>query len=314
MDVQSKTRESNLALVLAVDKSGSMGRCHCDNPDLNQSYTATETGLPKVDIAKEAIMRSANALSQQDYIGVVAFDSVARWAFSLNSLPDQTTLENAIGAVKAEGQTNLQSGLEAAFAALQKVDARRKHVILLTDGWSRSGDLTATVTKMHEAGITVSIVAAGGGSAEYLKDLATLGGGRYYAAVDMLQVPNIFLKETVTSVGEYLIEEPFYPVPASPSPILRGIDTAKLPMLKGYNGTTAKSAARIDLLTPRGDPLLASWYYGLGRAAAWTSDLKGQWASELVTWDGFPRLVAQLAAWLVPPAEQEGLTARVSWR
>ena len=312
MDVQSKERESNLALVLTVDKSGSMGRCHCDNPDLSQTYTAHETGLPKVDIAKEAIMRSANALSQQDYIGVVAFDSVARWAFSLSPLPDQTTLENAIGAVKAEGQTNLQSGLEAAFAALQKVDARRKHVILLTDGWSRSGDLTATVTKMHQAGITVSIVAAGGGSAEYLKDLATLGGGRYYAALDMLQVPDIFLKETVTSVGEYLIEEPFYPVPANPSPILRGIDTAKLPVLKGYNGTTAKHTARIDLLTPRGDPLLASWQYGLGRAASWTSDFKGQWAAELVAWDGFPRLVAQLAAWLVPPAEEEGLTARVS--
>ena len=40
MDVQSKEREANLALVLAVDKSGSMGRCHCDNPDLNQTYTA----------------------------------------------------------------------------------------------------------------------------------------------------------------------------------------------------------------------------------------------------------------------------------
>jgi len=312
MDVQSKKRESNLALVLTVDKSGSMGRCHCDSPDLNQSYTARETGLPKVDIAKEAIMRSANALSQQDYVGVVAFDAVARWAYPLHLLPDQTTLENAIGAVKAEGQTNLQSGLEAAFASLQQVEARRKHVILLTDGWSRSGDLIATVTKMHAAGITVSIVAAGGGSAENLKELATLGGGRYYAATDMLQVPDIFLKETVTSVGEYLIEEPFYPVPANPSPILRGIDTAKLPLLKGYNGTTAKNTARIDLLTPRGDPLLASWQYGLGRAAAWTSDLKGKWSAELVAWDGFPRLMAQLAAWLIPPAAEEGLSARVS--
>ena len=106
MDVQSKEREANLALVLAVDNSGSMGRCHCDNPDLNQTYTARESGLPKVDIAKEAIMRSASALSQQDFLGVVAFDSLARWAFPVDPLPDQATLENAIGAIKAEGTTN----------------------------------------------------------------------------------------------------------------------------------------------------------------------------------------------------------------
>lgn len=312
MDVQSKEREANLALVLTVDKSGSMGRCHCDNPDLNQTYTARETGLPKVDIAKEAIMRSASALGQQDFLGVVAFDTVARWAFQVEPLPDQTTLENAIGAIKAEGQTNMQSGMEAAFAALQKVSARRKHIILLTDGWSRGGDLTALVTKMRDAGITVSIIAAGGGSAENLKALAELGGGRYYPAVDMLQVPDIFLKETVTSVGEYLIEEPFYPVPAGPSPLLRGIDSATLPLLRGYNGTTAKRTARITLLTPRGDPLLASWQFGLGRSASWTSDLKGKWASELVKWDGFAQFAGQLAAWLVPPTEEQNLTARIS--
>ena len=80
MDVRTKEQSPNLALVLAVDKSGSMGRCHCDNPDLNQTYVRREVGQPKVDIAKEAVMRAAGALGQQDYIGVVAFDEAARWA------------------------------------------------------------------------------------------------------------------------------------------------------------------------------------------------------------------------------------------
>jgi hypothetical protein len=51
MDVRTKEETPNLALVLALDKSGSMGRCHCDNPDLNQTYTRMEVGQPKVDIA-----------------------------------------------------------------------------------------------------------------------------------------------------------------------------------------------------------------------------------------------------------------------
>ena len=35
-------------------------------------------------------------------------------------------------------------------------------------------------------------------------------------------------------------------------------------------------------------------------------------ARNMVQWDGFARFTAQLAAWLVPPVEEEGLAAQVS--
>jgi len=312
MDVKSKELSANLALVLAVDKSGSMGRCHCDNPDLNQTYTRTEVGQPKVDIAKEAIMRSASALGDQDYLGVVAFDSQAKWAVDVGRLVDPFALEQSIGAVQAEGQTNLTAGVEAAYAALENVDARRKHIILMTDGWVNTGDLTNLARQMKDEGITLSVVAAGGGAAEYLEGLSQEGGGRYYPAEDILSVPDIFLKETVKSVGQYIIEEAFYPLPSMPSPVLRGLDAASLPALLGYNGTTAKRTARLDLITPRGDPLLASWQYGLGRAAVWTSDMKDQWAGEWLRWDNFSRFAGQLVGWTLPAPQVEGLQAQTS--
>jgi hypothetical protein len=68
----------------------------------------------------------------------------------------------------------------------------------------------------------------------------------------------------------------------------------------------------MDLLTPRGDPLLASWQYGLGRAAVWTSDLKGRWGTEWVRWGDFSRFAAQTVGWLLPSPQVEGLDARVS--
>lgn len=309
MDVRNKDLQANLALVLAVDKSGSMARCHCDNPDLNQSYTRAESGQPKVDIAKEAIMRSAGALGDQDYLGVVAFDDQARWVLEVERLVDPLALERAIGSFQAEGQTNLQTGVQAAFQALQGVSAKRKHIILMTDGWVHQGDLTALAQEIEGQGITLSVVAAGEGSAEYLAALSQIGGGRYYPATDILSVPDIFLKETVTSIGQYIIEEAFYPLTAMPSPVLRGVDAASMPPLLGYNGTTAKNTARLDLLTPRGDPLLATWQYGLGRAAAWTSDLKGQWAKEWLNWEHFPQFAAQLVGWVMPAPQVEGLTA-----
>jgi Mg-chelatase subunit ChlD len=312
MDVRDKKLQANLALVLAVDKSGSMGRCHCDNPDLNQTYQRVEVGQPKVDIAKEAIMRSASALGPQDYLGVVAFDSQARWALPVEPLVDPATLEQAIGTFGAEGQTNLRSGVEAAYKALEATDAKRKHIILMTDGWVNTGDLRDLARKMKDEGITLSVVAAGAGSAEYLKGLSDEGGGRYYPAVDILSVPDIFLKETVTSVGQYIVEEPFYPLPGMPSPVLTGLDAATLPPLLGYNGTSPKNTARLDLLTPRGDPLLASWQYGLGRSAVWTSDFKGQWGTAWIGWEGFPRFAAQLVGWVLPAPKVEGLSAQAA--
>ncbi|RPI48514.1 MAG: VWA domain-containing protein, partial [Chloroflexi bacterium] len=314
MEVRNREQTPNLALVVAVDKSGSMGACHCDSPDLNQSYVRQEVGQPKVDIAKEAIMSAASALGQLDTLGVVAFDEQAHWALEMAQLPDPASLEQSVGGIQASGQTNLRSGVEVAYQALLGSNARLKHVILMTDGWVHTGDLTALAEEMADQGITLSVVAAGEGSAEYLAELAQRGGGRYYPATDILRVPDFFLKETVQAVGQYIIEEPFFPLPSMPGPALQGLDPAALPLLLGYNGTTPKGTARVLLSTPRGDPLLATWQYGLGRAVAWTSDLKGQWATEWLAWPDFSRFGSQLVGWTLPVPQVEGVAAGVSLR
>ncbi|MGD8605336.1 MAG: VWA domain-containing protein, partial [Anaerolineales bacterium] len=141
MEVRNTEENPSMALVLVLDKSGSMGRCHCDNPDLDQTYVRAEVGQPKVDIAKSAVMRAASALGPSDILGVVAFDSLARWAVETGPVVDMTTLERSIGVIEAEGATNMRSGVEAAYDALLSIEARRKHIVLLTDGWVHTGDL-----------------------------------------------------------------------------------------------------------------------------------------------------------------------------
>lgn len=318
MEVRSRSREPNIALVLAVDKSGSMGACHCDNPDLNQSYSRVPSGLPKIDIAKEAIFQAAAVLGNMDYLGVVSFDSSAHWDLKPSPGVSPGALEAAIGQMPANGQTNIYAGLVAAEESLLTVPARLKHIILLTDGWSHSGVYDELTARLAEQGITLSVVAAGGGSAEYLADLARKGGGQYYPAATMSDVPQIFLKETVRAVGNYVIEEPFAAVPLTgadgqaSSPILAGLDLASAPLLLGYNGTTPKAAARLALLTPRGDPLLATWQYGLGRSVAWTADLSGRWAKNWLAWPGFVRFAGQLVSWTFPRPGTEQLDLAVT--
>jgi Ca-activated chloride channel family protein len=158
-------------------------------------------------------------------------------------------------------------------------------------------------------GITLSTVAAGSGSAPYLEQLAERGGGRYYPVVNMEDVPQIFIEETIKTVGSYLIEEQFVPALTADSPILRGLAAQGWPSLYGYNGTQLKDAAQQVLTSPEGDPVLAQWQYGLGRSVAWTSDMKGQWGIDLVRWERFGTFVAQLVGWTVPRQTENALNA-----
>jgi len=310
MDVRSKEQSPNLALALVVDKSGSMGACHCDDPNKPDDYTQQQSGQPKVDIAKEAIMEAADALGDADQMGVVAFDDNAEWTVSLEPLLNFVDLEQSIGTIQANGPTNVEIGMTTAYEGLQGIEARRKHVILLTDGWGREGDITTLVEQMNEQDITLSVVAAGGGSATYLASLAQKGGGNFYPAADILQVPDFFLKETIKAVGRYIVEEPFYPLPFGTSSILRGLDLGAMPILWGYNGTTPKQTARVVMSTPQGDPLLMTWQYGLGRSAVWTSDVTGRWATEWVAWDEFARFASQLVRWTLTAPRLQGITAQ----
>lgn len=309
MDVRSRTDEPNVALVIAMDKSGSMGRCHCDDP--RGPSVRTEIGIPKVDIAKQAMLEASSVLGRFDYLGVVAFDEKARWALETQPLVSLDTLESSIAGIGAEGSTNIMAGLDQALRNLQGVEAHIKHVILITDGWTNAGGYDPVVQQMHDRGITLSVVAAGRGSADYLERLAEEGGGKYYPATSIAEIPRIFLKETIRAVGSYLIEESVRAQAASPSPILTDLSAEEMPALRGYNGTTPKSAATVALISPQGDPVLAHWQYGLGRAVAWTSDLTGRWAAEWLAWEGFPTFAAQLVSWTLPAPQPQTLTSDI---
>jgi hypothetical protein len=224
---------------------------------------------------------------------------------------DLIGLQNSLG-FRADGQTNIYAGLKAAYDDLIQNPAKLRHIILITDGWSQSGAYDALLADMKAAGITLSTIGTGGGSADILRRLAEQSGGRYYEADDATRIPDIFLKETIRTAGEQIVEEQFQPVPSSPSEILRGLDPGRLPFLLGYNATTAKGTATVALLTSRDDPLLAQWQYGLGRSVAWTSDARQQWATPWIGTEAFGTLTAQLVAWTLPPQDEQGIDVRFS--
>jgi len=192
---------------------------------------------------------------------------------------------------------------------LTTANAKIKHVILMTDGIAPS-NYDDLIDQLHGAGVTISTVAIGEDADTNLADIAKRGGGRYYQVKRVEDVPKIFLQETVIAAGRDIVEGKFAPAVALQAAVVRGLDA--LPALYGYNSTEIKAAARAILVTPNGKPVLAQWQYGLGRAVAWTSDLKGQWGRDWVGWSEFPRFVGGFADMLLPPREASSLTLRTS--
>ncbi|HUR16927.1 MAG TPA: VWA domain-containing protein, partial [Candidatus Limnocylindrales bacterium] len=285
MDVRDRDRQPDIALVVVIDQSGSMDACHCNTP--NRDNGVAITGIPKVDIGKEAILRAVSALTERDEFGVVSFNENAHWVIRTAPLGNVGNVEEQIAGIRPDGQTNIFAGLSEAVASLEQTSATRRHIVLFTDGWSSSGQYDDLIRRMSAAGITLSTVGAGGGGAnDFLSGLAERGGGRFYPAPDPAAIPDIFLKETQQVSGQQIVEETFFPILTSSSPILNGLEDG-LPQLRGYNGTTPKSAAQIVLVSTRDDPVLAQWQYGLGRSVAWTSDAQGRWATNWVAWTGF---------------------------
>jgi len=307
MGVRDREKQPDVALVVVIDKSGSMDACHC-NPTGEGGGGVQMEGVRKVDIGKEAILRAAAALTAQDELGVVAFDEQASWVVRTQPIGMIGNLQGQIAGISPVGNTNIFAGLENAVDSLEQARSTRRHIILLTDGWSSSGQYRELLARMKVAGITLSTVGAGGGSQNaFLENLAKEGDGRFYNAANPSTIPDIFLKETQQVSGQQIVEEAFFPILTSNSPILRGIE--ELPQLLGYNGTTAKPAAQTVLVSSRDDPILAQWQYGLGRSVAWTSDSTGRWARNWVGWPGFTRFFSQLVGWTFPGEETGGIEA-----
>ncbi|MEP6663553.1 MAG: VWA domain-containing protein, partial [Verrucomicrobiota bacterium] len=288
MRSEKKKDTPSLAMMLVIDKSGSMEG-------------------EKIQFAKEAAIAAVEVLSDRDYVGVIAFDGDPYVIADLQSAANKAGIMQSIERIDAGGGTAMYEPMVKAHQALQNITAGFKHCIVLTDGVSQPGDFQGITDQMGSDQITVSTVAVGQDiDAELLQSIARWGKGRYYQTTDAHDIPQIFTKETMSASKSSLVEEPFLPQVYHDEQIIRGIDWKNAPFLFGYVVTSPKPTANVALLTERGDPLFASWRFGLGKAAAFTSDAKSRWAADWVRWPGYGQFWAQVIRDIMRTTQNHG--------
>lgn len=293
LDPLTPAKQKRLTMYLVIDRSGSMEE--------------RDTGVSRLDLAKEAAYQALIGLNPQDNVGVAFFDDSASWALSPQPLPSPDEIATALGQFAPGGGTAIRAGLQLAHTARNAVESDVHHVILLSDGvdGSSSDDIARDI---RASGATLSTIALGDqAGVATLARLATLGGGVNYVVANAQELPRIFLNETVRVSGRDFVEETVVPQVVVPDALPTG--GRALPAVRGYNRSTLLPDTRVLLQIDAETPLWAVRLVGRGQSAVWASDFGGRWGANWLASDSIRQIVPALLAPLLPqPADSIALS------
>ena len=335
------TRHS-VAMVLLVDRSGSMGQ-------------GVAGGPTKMSYVKTSAARTAAALSEGDLVGLVTFGNsgLGRVEMPLVAATERKVVNEGIRKLAhASEATYPLSGIRKAGELLARCNAGVRHIVLLTDGafFDESLVLRQLANELRqEHGITLSIVSIIDQEADpeqrrNAELLARDGGGSFLPVANPDYVPQLVSAEVVRALDRVgrkprdpgpLIEPDEEPEPdpdpepepdpqpdPEPEPedaelvssvALRDVFASPLleprpaawPSLGGVAQTSATLDAYVLLVaSASGQPVLAYGNRGLGRTGVFASDLAGLDGLELRRDASFPAWISQWVAEVLRPEVQ----------
>jgi uncharacterized membrane protein/Mg-chelatase subunit ChlD len=211
-----------------------------------------------------------------------------------------------------------EPAMKLALAEFSKCPAAVKHMIAISDG-DPSPPTAGTLALYKKAGIQVSTVAVGthgpAGSTP-LQQIANATGGKYYVVTNAKALPRIYQREA-RKVAKPLIKD----LPSGASPqidypheMLSGINDP-LPPITGFVMTTVKDNPLVEVsmrmpksigVEPENSVILASWTYGLGRTAVFTTDSGKRWTNKWTEWPNYDKFFGQMIRWSMRPVNEQG--------
>ena len=142
--------------------------------------------------AQESAKRLLSNLRPDDRAAVLSFADEVKVERTLS--PDRAALLAAVDGLRADGSTALYDGVARSTELAAESRFTRRAVVLLSDG-RESGDASrlsreASLATAATAGSPFFVVGVGPDiDQEYLEQLGTRSGGRYFEAAGAAQVP-----------------------------------------------------------------------------------------------------------------------------
>lgn len=260
-------------------------------------------------------------LGPMDYCGVLQYGTLGDswlWGGSQGMLrvgPNRSAMISSMRAMVPGDMPDFQPSMQMALRSLVNTPASIKHMIIISDG-DPTPPANGILTQFASNQIKISTVAVGAhGPAGHqtLQRIATTTGGNYYVATNPAALPKIFQREAMR-VSRPLVFEPdggLLPQVTYPHEIVQGL-SRELPNLKGFVLTSLKDSALVQVpirsskpSEPENQCVLATWEYGAGRTAVFTSDVGKRWAGEWTDWSGYDQFFSQLVRWTMRPSKSD---------
>lgn len=290
VEMTPRERKDAVAIVFVLDTSGSMA-----------NYVGARQ---KIQLAIEGVRTGIRNLDEEDMAGILGFNTDVHRISDLTS--DQNALIFAVSKLRPTGgTTKIKDATEKAYEMLKANAAKRKHIVLLSDGKSDGAEsaFLELAAQIAEADIRLTTIAIGDANRQLFTKIAEIGDGQPVFVENIQQLPEV-LTEAVRETRRYIVQEPFQPVIVVPNaPIVLGIGIP--PELQGYVSTTEKEAAQVFIHSHKDEPILAGWNFGLGKSVAWTSDVQPVWAKAWISWENFGKLWGQTVNWVLPATDTE---------
>jgi uncharacterized membrane protein len=306
MELRTEHRKLAVAMAIVMDRSGSMS--------LNVA-----NGLTKMDMADDGAARAVELLGPQDAVSVIAVDTEPHVIVPLTQVGGNA--EDMTGPIRhiasMGGGIYIYVALKAGWDQVKQSTAGQRHLILFADAndSEQPGDYQTLIDQMVHDGVTISTIGMGSESdkdAALLQDIAKRGNGRSYFDANPEGLPTIFAQETVAIARSAFLKDPVGVQPASGWAEIAAQPISWLPTVDGYNLSYLKPNATAALFSTDEykAPLVAFWQRGLGRTAAVSFPLGGDFSQRVRTWNEYGNFNRTLMRWLLGPDIPPGLGLR----
>lgn len=301
MEMRDEHRKTRLAMAVALDRSGSMA-------------ITVKGGKPKMHLANLGTVEAIKMLSPGDSVAVIAVDSSPHVIQRLTPVEDTSAITSKVLKIESMGGgIFVYEALVAAGKQLMDADQSTKHIILFSDAndSEEPGDYKKLLAQFEAAGITTSVIGLGkptDSDSKLLEDIAKLGKGNIMFTEDAEELPRLFTEDTLSVArSSFVKKDPETQPGGIPAEITAGaqlmgeVISGRFPATDGYNLSYLKPDATLGVVSQDeyAAPWSAFWYRGLGRVAAVTLEVDGQYSGDFGRWDEYADFAITHARWLL---------------